>query len=477
MGKKGKPSKKSNGRHAIETSESLKSHPTLAELVEMGKSLREKCPRESHAVWKPAADRPDPLVLMEESNKGRMPQLIPVRHGRMLKSPFTFYRGAALNMAADLAGTLASGIRVQACGDCHLMNFGSYATPERRVIFDINDLDETLPAPWEWDVKRLAASFVLACRDNGFSEDVARDAVLTCVRSYRTRMAEYSTMHVMDVWYASIDVEKVMDMVKDSEAYHRMKKRLAKARERSVAEHDFPELATTAGLAPSIKDNPPLIFHMREKGHEEQTAYLFQAFAQYRETMQEDRRLLLDRFKIMDAAIKVVGVGSVGTYCGIILLMASEHDPLFLQFKHARPSVLEAYAGKSLHSNHGQRIVHGCRMMQSASDLFLGWTEGAGGRHFYVRQLKDMKIKPMVEVFTHGVMLEYARLCGWTLAHAHARSGEPAKITGYLGESDKFDEAIADFSIAYADQTEKDHDFLVKAVRAGKLEVFVEEEV
>ena len=477
MGKKGKSSKKSNGRHAIETSESLKSHPTLAELVEMGKSLREKCPRESHAVWKPAADRPDPLVLMEESNMGRMPQLIPVRHGRMLKSPFTFFRGAALNMAADLAGTLASGIRVQACGDCHLMNFGSYATPERRVIFDINDLDETLPAPWEWDVKRLAASFVLACRDNGFSEDVAREAVLTCVRSYRMRMAEYSTMHVMDVWYASIDVEKVMDMVKDSEAYHRMKKRLAKARERSVSEHDFPELATMAGLAPTIKDNPPLIFHLREKGHEEQTAHLFQAFAQYRETMQEDRRLLLDRFKIMDAAIKVVGVGSVGTYCGIILLMASEHDPLFLQFKHARPSVLEAYAGKSVHSNHGQRIVHGCRMMQSASDLFLGWTEGAAGRHFYVRQLKDMKIKPMVEVFTQGVMLEYARLCGWTLAHAHARSGEPAKITGYLGESDKFDEAIADFSVAYADQTEKDHDFLVKAVRAGKLEVFVEEEV
>jgi uncharacterized protein (DUF2252 family) len=232
-----------------------------------------------------------------------------------------------------------------------------------------------------------------------------------------------------------------------------------------------------AGLAPTIKDNPPLIFHLREKGHEEQTAHLFQAFAQYRETMQEDRRLLLDRFKITDAAIKVVGVGSVGTYCGIILLMASEHDPLFLQFKHARPSVLEAYAGKSLHSNHGQRIVHGCRMMQSASDLFLGWTEGAVGRHFYVRQLKDMKIKPMVEVFTQGVMLEYARLCGWTLAHAHARSGEPAKITGYLGESEKFDEAIADFSVAYADQTEKDHDFLVKAVRSGKLEVFVEEEV
>ncbi|HME57877.1 MAG TPA: DUF2252 family protein [Terracidiphilus sp.] len=233
---------------------------------------------------------------------------------------------------------------------------------------------------------------------------------------------------------------------------------------------------TTAGLTPAIKENPPLIYHWREKGQEEMSANFQRAFAGYRETMQEDRRLLLDRFKLMDMAIKVVGVGSVGTFCGIMLLMASEHDPLFLQFKQARPSVLEAYGGKSLHSNHGQRVVHGCRMMQSASDLFLGWTEGDLGRQFYVRQLKDMKIKPMVEVFTPSVMLQYADLCGWTLAHAHARSGEPTKISGYLGKSNKFDEAIADFSIAYADQSERDHDVLMKAVRAGKLEVFIEPE-
>lgn len=413
---------------------------------------------------------------MEESNKGRIPQLIPVRHGRMLQSPFTFYRGAALNMAADLAGTPATGIRVQACGDCHLANFGAYATPERRVIFDINDLDETLPAPWEWDVKRLAASFVLACRDNGFSEDVGRDAVLSCVRSYRERMAEYSNMPVLDVWYASIDVEELLPMVQDEEASKRFRKRLAKARQRSVAEHDFPQLATTAGLSPTIKDNPPLIFHWREREHEEYTANVQRAFARYRETMQEDRRVLLDRFKLEDAAVKVVGVGSVGTYCGILLLMASAHDPLFLQVKQARPSVLEPYAGKSLHSNHGQRVVHGCRMMQSASDIFLGWTEGEAGRQFYIRQLKDMKIKPLVEVFTTGVMLQYAEWCGWTLAHAHARAGEPVKISGYLGKSDKFDEAIADFSVAYADQSERDHDVLMKAVRAGKLEVFIEGE-
>jgi uncharacterized protein (DUF2252 family) len=477
MGKGKKSSKQSEDQQPIETSQSLKSHPTLEELYAMGKSLRDKCLRESHAAWKPAADRPDPIALMEESNKGRMPHLVPIRHGRMLQSPFTFYRGAALNMAADLAGTPASGIRVQACGDCHLCNFGSYATPERRVIFDINDLDETLPAPWEWNVKRLTASFVLACRDNGLGEDTARDAVLSCVRSYRERIAEYSKMHVLDVWYSSIEVDNLVATVQDEEARKRYKKRLSKARERSVLEHDFPELATTTGLAPTIKENPPLIFHLREQAHEEHSANIQRSFARYRETMQEDRRLLLDRFKLMDFAIKVVGVGSVGTFCGIILLMASEHDPLFLQFKQARPSVLEAYAGKSLHTNDGQRVVHGCRMMQSASDLFLGWTEGDHGRHFYIRQLNDMKVKPMVEMFTPSVMLMYAGVCGWTLAHAHARSGEPAKISGYLGrKSDKFDKAIADFAIAYADQSERDHETLMKAVRAGKLEVFIEQE-
>lgn len=470
-----KDHKSSQEKSHIETSASLLSHPTRSELYEMGKSLRDKCPRESHATWNPAANRPDPLALLEESNKGRMPKLLPIRHGRMLKSPFAFYRGAALNMAADLAETPSTGIRVQACGDCHLMNFGSYATPERRVIFDINDLDETLPAPWEWDVKRLGASFVLACRDNGFHKEEAREAVLTCMRSYREHMAEYSHMNVMDVWYASIDVEELISTIQDEAAKKRAKKRLEKARERSVLEHDFPELAVSTGLAPTIRENPPLIFHFREQDQEEHTAIFKQAFDRYRETLQEDRRLLLDRFKFTDMAVKVVGVGSVGTYCGIILLMASEHDPLFLQFKHARPSVLEAYAGKSQHSNHGQRIVHGCRMMQSASDLFLGWTEGGEGRHFYLRQLKDMKVKPMVEIFTPGVMLEYANLCGWTLAHAHARSGESVQISGYLGKSDVFDQAIADFSMAYADQSENDYQVLLDAVRAGDLEVFVEE--
>jgi uncharacterized protein (DUF2252 family) len=325
-------------------------------------------------------------------------------------------------------------------------------------------------------VKRLGASFVLACRDNGFSRDDARDAVLSCVRSYREHLAEYSEMTVLDIWYDSIDVEKLIPKIEDEEARKRMQKRLAKARERSVLEHEFPELVTTEGPTPTIKDNPPLIFHPQEMGRVELMAAVQKNFARYRETMQEDRRLLLDRFHLKDAAMKVVGVGSVGTYCAILLLMASDDDPLFLQVKQARPSVLEPYAGKSRHPNNGERIVHGCRMMQSASDLFLGWAEGEAGRHFYVRQLKDMKVKPLVEIFTPSVMLEYAGLCGWTLAHAHARSGESAKISGYLGKNDKFDKAIASFSAAYADQSERDHEVLVKAVRAGKLEVAVEEE-
>jgi uncharacterized protein (DUF2252 family) len=342
------------------------------------------------------------------------------------------------------------------------------------VIFDVNDLDETLPAPREWDVKRLAASFVLASRHNGFSEDDARDAVLRCVRSYREHMSELSKMDLLDVWYADMDFEQLMAGV-DMETRKRAECRLAKARERTVLEHDFPELAVTNGLAPTIKENPPLIFHWRDEGQEEHMSNVRAAFARYRDTLAENFRTLLDRYQILDFAIKVVGVGSVGTICAAMLLMASERDPLFLQIKQARESVLEPYAGKSRHANHGQRVVAGYKLMQAASDLFLGWTEGPYG-HFYVRQLKDVKIRILVELFTSSVMLTYAEACGWCLARAHARSGEPAKISGYLGKSDQFDEAVADFSVAYADQSERDHEALVKAVHAGKLEVFVEQE-
>lgn len=459
------------------TKGSFVSHPSRDQLYAEGKRLRDKCPRQSHAVWKAPANRPDPVALMIQSSKGRIPKLIPIRYGRMLQSPFAFYRGAALNMAADLATTPVTGLRVQACGDCHLLNFGVYATPERREIFDINDLDETLPAPWEWDVKRLAASFVLACRNNRLSEDTARDVVITCVESYRRHMREYSEMRVLDVWYASLTLADLIPLIKEKQTRKRALKRLEKARQQGVLEHDFPKLTEVVGRYPIIKDNPPLIYHWREKGQGRKEFFdiVESAFNNYRETLQEDRRALLDRFEIQDVAIKVVGVGSVGTRCGIVLLMAGEQDPLFLQVKEAGPSVLEAYAGKSSYPNHGQRVVTGCRLMQSASDLFLGWTVGREGRHFYVRQLRDMKMKMLVELFGRSTMTQYAELCGWTLARAHARSGQPAKISGYLGKSDKFDRAVADFAISYADQSELDHKILRKAVRDGRLPVVIEE--
>jgi uncharacterized protein (DUF2252 family) len=447
----------------------LVSFPSLDQLYQEGKRLRDKCPRQSHAVWKAPLNRLDPISLLEKSSEGRIPQLIPIRYGRMMQSPFTFYRGAALNMAEDLSSTPVSGLRVQACGDSHLLNFGFFATPERREIFDINDLDESLPAPWEWDVKRLAASFVLACRSNGFSEQCARDTVLSCIRSYRQRMAEFSQMSVLDVWYAQIDTESVIPIIKDEQTRKRSQERLIKARKRGVLEHDFPKLAEVVGQLPRIKDNPPLIYHLGAA--DEFSAGVRAAFARYRDSMEKDRQLLLDHYQLQDLAIKVVGVGSVGTWCGILLLLASARDPLFLQVKEARASVLESYTGKSVFHNHGQRVVNGYRLMQSASDLFLGWTVGPTGRHFYIRQLNDMKVKVLVELFNPSVMAEYAKLCGWALAMAHARSGEPSKISGYLGKSDRFDKAIAAFSIDYADQSERDHNALVKAVREGRLEV------
>jgi uncharacterized protein (DUF2252 family) len=448
--------------------------PSPDELRKIGKSLREKCPRGEHAIWKVPNHRPDPLRLLEQSNKGRIPGLIPIRYGRMARTPFTFYRGAALNMAADLAATPSTGVHVQACGDAHLLNFGGFATPERRVVFDINDLDETLPAPWEWDVKRLAASFVLACRDNGFGKGDAEDAVMTCVGEYRKRMEEYSEMTVLEVWYASIDVETALASVGDKEARHRAEKRIATARARSVADHDFPKLTTGEGEAAVIKDNAPLIYHYSGKEEREFLERAQEAFAGYRRSLEDERRVLLDRFELRDIAVKVVGVGSVGTFCGVMLMMASEKDPLFLQVKEANASVLEAYAGKSRYRNHGQRVINGQRLMQSASDIFLGWTEGRLGRQFYVRQLRDMKLGAQVELFTPDVMIEYARFCGWALAKAHARSGSPATISGYLGKNDSFDAAIAEFAKAYADQSERDHDVLKKAARSGKVAVVME---
>ncbi len=448
--------------------------PTRAEFYAMGEAMRNECPRSSHGVWKEPHDRPDPVRLIEDADEGRIPELVPLRHGRMLQSPFTFYRGAALNMAADLAAMPTTGVRVQACGDAHLVNFRGFATPERQMVFDIHDLDETLPAPWEWDLKRLAASFVVASRDNGLSNRSAEDAALTCARSYREHMAAFSDMRALDVWYARLDLGALISATKDAEMRKRGEKRVAKEQARSAAEYDFPKLAHANEMTPTIKDNPPTIYHLHDREEEELNATAREAFARYRDSLPDDRRVLLDRFELKDWAIKVVGVGSVGTYCAVALLMAGEKDPLFLQFKEARASVLEAYAGKSVYPNHGQRVVIGHRLMQSASDIFLGWTEGKRGRHFYIRQLRDAKIKMMVEGFRSAEMIRFAECCGFSLARSHARSGAPAIISGYLGDSDTFDKAIAAFSIAYADQTERDYDTLKKAARKGRLEVLIE---
>lgn len=439
-----------------------------------GKAMRLAVPLARHASWQIPVHRRDPIELLVESGVGRVPELLPIRYGRMLQSPFTFYRGAAAIMAADLAGLPKTGIQVQACGDCHLVNFGSFATPERRQIFAINDFDETLPAPWEWDVKRLITSFIVAGRNNGFTTDESREAALACVRSYRERMREFSRMPVLDVWYFSIDMETVLETIEDDIAKERAKKRFAKAHNRDLMDEDFPSMVTFENGEHRIRDNPPLIYHLQSEEAAVVNARTREAFDCYRETLADDRRVLLERYEFKDIAMKVVGVGSVGTRCMIMLMMGGTEEPLFLQVKEARTSVLEPYAGRSAYSKHGERVVMGQRLMLSASDIFLGWVENKAGNHFYIRQLRDMKLKPLVDLFTPSAMNQYADLCGWALAHAHARSGDAAKIAGYLGKKDDFDEALADFAESYADQNEQDYKVLQRAVQEGRLEAYIE---
>ena len=437
-----------------------------------GKALRSKVPRGQHAEWKPNRRRHDPIALLERSSEGRVAELIPIRYGRMMQSPFTFFRGAAAIMAADLSASPSSGIRVQACGDCHLLNFGGFATPERRIIFDLNDFDETLPAPWEWDLKRLATSFVVASRSNGFKTRHERKGALACVRAYRERLAEFAAMHALDVWYASLDAEDVVASF-DDRRRAAVRKRVQKLVKKSIAEDDFPKLTQLEKGRPVIKDNPPLIYHPQQSDKKAFHHRIETAFTRYRDTLPDERRVLLDRYQIVDLAAKVVGVGSVGTRCAVLLMMASSGDPLFLQVKEARVSVLEPYAGKTGYQNRGQRVVIGQRLMQSSSDIFLGWTETPDA-HFHVRQLREMKIKPPVETMEHEALEDFAGLCGWGLARAHAKAGDAAGIAGYLGKSAAFDEAVADFAVAYADQNERDHAALVAAVRDGRLEAVVE---
>ncbi len=450
-------------------------HSSRAERLAMGKALRDKCPRDAHAAWKPPHNRPEPVRLVLKADAGRLPDLIPLRHGRMVQSPFTFYRGSALAMADDLAGTPSTGVRVQCGGDSHLVNFRGLATPERRLIFAINDLDETLPAPWEWDLKRLAASIVIACRDNRLSESAARDAVLACVRSYRKHMAGFAKMKVRDLWYLEVELETLISGVKDAGIRHTATKEVAKARESSTSEGLFPKLVDDAGGSPIIKDQPPTIFHWKGLSPGEIHRGVMQVFARYRQSLGPASRALLDRYEIKDAAHKVVGVGSVGTSCWVLLLTDAEGDPLILQIKEARASVLENYAGKSVYPNHGERVVNGHRLMQPASDIFLGWTEGGmGGRHYYVRQLRDVKIKLPVETYDKSRMIIFVECCGHSLALSHARSGDAAVISGYMGKSDVFDKSLAAFSVAYADQNEKDHAAFKRAIRAGKVKAVFE---
>jgi uncharacterized protein (DUF2252 family) len=440
-----------------------------------GKVLRDQAAHDLHSKWKRDKSRVDPIAILQASDKGRIETLLPIRYGRMLQSPFTFYRGSAAVMAADLAKTPASGLRVQACGDCHLMNFGGFATPERNILFDINDFDETLPAPWEWDVKRLVASFALAARSNGFSDDDGRDAAITCARAYRKRLREYAEMSPLEVWYARVTGDDMIELAKDERSKERIRKRIAKAVDENGSDLAYPQLAGMVGGQVRITDVPPLIYHPSEWGPDEIRERITENIQTYRESLTDDRRELLDRYRVVDGAIKVVGIGSVGTMCLVVLMMSAANEPLFLQFKEARASVLEPYAGKSAYAHAGQRVVMGQRLTQPATDVFLGWVTGKSGRVGYVRQLRDAKIKPLVETMDEDFLTQYGKACGWVLARAHAKSGDALMISGYLGSKGGFDEAMGDFAIAYADQAERDHAALKAAVRAGKIEVLTED--
>jgi len=456
------------------SSEGITTNSTRAERYAAGKALRTKTPRTSHGEWASASDRPDPISLLEESNRTRVPELVPIRYGRMSVSPFTFLRGSAIVMASDLAKTPVSGIKVQLCGDAHVSNFGGFATPERDLVFDVNDFDETLPGAWEWDVKRLAASIVVAGRQNGYTAQENRQAVVRSIQEYHTMMQRMASMRALDAWYQHIDFEQLMGMAKPKD-----QKILQKAEQkasRRTSEGVFPKLAEVVDGQYRIKDEPPLIEHVADKGdvkktEEYEAEWIKNYFAAYVETLPDDRKALISRYHFVDFARKVVGVGSVGTRCWVGLFMAGGggDDPLFLQIKEADSSVLEPYFGKSAYANHGERVVQGQRMMQEASDIFLGWTRGDEA-DLYVRQLRDMKLSVDIATLTKKEFDQYTRMCAKALARAHARSGVAAQISGYMGNSDVFEQAIALFAEAYADQTEHDHAALLAAIKEGRIQ-------
>jgi uncharacterized protein (DUF2252 family) len=436
-----------------------------------GQVLAEAVPHEKHAGWKVPPNRKDPLEILAQDDVGRLPELIPIRWGRMSHTPFTFYRGSASVMAADLSHTPISKVKVQLCGDSHALNFGAFATPERNVVFDLNDFDETLPGPWEWDLKRLTVSLALIARDNGLKAKVELEAVAAAARAYREKMAEFSKMPILDIWYAKVDYESVMADIADRALKSNMQEQLKKAQKQSIRYHYFPKLTEEKKGEFTIKDNPPLIYHSKLQGFAD---HVKKGMELYKQSLQDDKQRLLDRYKLADIAIKVVGVGSVGTTCAIALLLGPDDDPLFIQLKEARSSVLEPYCGKSEFDNHGQRVVAGQRIIQSASDIFLGWMTLDGKKDFYCRQLRDTKVKLAPEEWTAKQLVDMSAVMGGVLARAHARSGDSAVISGYLGDDDSFDSAIVDFSSSYANQVEKDHALLTAAINAGRIKVETE---
>jgi uncharacterized protein (DUF2252 family) len=462
--------------------ESALGHMTPGERADRGKVARAEVPRESHAVFDPPADRPDPVDLLEEQSAGRVPELVPVRYGRMMVSPFTYFRGAALPMASDLAATPASGLAVQACGDAHLSNFGVFGSAEHRLVFDINDFDETLPGPWEWDVKRLAASMEVAARESGFPSKKRREIVAATVAGYRDAMRGFAAMTDLDVWYAAADIDRLRAQF-GSQLKARQRKVLAKGRAKALTRDSMQEVGKLCAMVDGelrIVSDPPLLVPVNEllagqMDRKAVEAQMSDLIAGYRRTLATDRRHLLEQFNYADMARKVVGVGSVGTRCWVVLMLGSnESDALFLQVKEAEPAVLSRFAGASKYANQGQRVVAGQRLMQASSDIFLGWQRigtGPDGQHrdFYVRQLRDWKFSADIATMVPRGMRLYGALCGWTLARAHARSGDRIAIAAYLGGTDVFDRAITQFASTYADQNERDHQALVDAVDSGRI--------
>jgi uncharacterized protein (DUF2252 family) len=457
--------------------------PSVAERAALGKAARERSPRSGHRDWEPAAGRADPVEILERQAEVRVPELVPIRYGRMLASPFTFFRGAAAIMAMDLAETPDSGLRVQACGDAHLSNFGVFSAPDRRLVFDLNDFDETLPGPWEWDVKRLAASFEIGGRDRGFKAKERRNVVLATVRAYRDAMTTFAGMRNLEVWYSRIDVETLFDALKQTATPKQLKafqKEMGKAKRKNSL-RAMERLSTEVDGQLRIAADPPLLVPIEDLVPESRRHHveepILALLEKYRESLGADRRHLLDSYHYAHLARKVVGVGSVGTRAWVLLMVGRDNsDPLFLQFKEAEASVLEPYGGACAYENQGERVVQGQWLMQAASDVLLGWLPAVGlvdgrDRDFYVRQLWDGKRSIDVETLIPQGLTEYGQACGWTLARAHARSGDRIAIAGYLGKGDTFDEAIADFSVSYADQNQRDYALLSDAADSGRIEV------